>query len=79
MDGKIKRFDPDYYMAHSWIRLRTGKNIQEHDRIMLLHEREEEKIMGKSLDIKYELAHDEAEKKYSYITALNEYRKHHDV
>ena len=79
-DGTIHLFDPDYYMAHSWIRLRTGLDIQEHDLMLLKHELEEEKIMGDSLEIPYEIAHNEVEiKGYSYIKLLIEYLKTHDV
>lgn len=79
-DGSIHLFDPDYYMAHSWVRLRTGINIQEHDLMLLKHELEEEKIMGDSLEIPYEIAHNEVEiKGYSYIKMLTEYLKTHDV
>lgn len=52
-------------MAHSWIRIRDGKKIYIHDMIMLYHELEEEKIMGDSLNIVYEVAHKEVEKKYN--------------
>lgn len=78
-DGSIKKFDPDYYMAHSWQRLREGKNIQKHDLTMLYHELEEEKIMGSSLEIVYEKAHEKAEAKYNYHKDLLEYLKDHDV
>lgn len=79
-DGSVHKFDPDYYMAHSWMRLRTGQNIQEHDLMMLRHELEEEKIMGESLEIPYEIAHNEVEiKGYSYTKLLLEYLKTHDV
>ena len=78
-NGKIRKFDPDYYMAHSWLRLREGKNIQKHDITMLYHELEEEKIMGESLDIFYEDVHKEVEKKYNYRQDLLEYLKDHDV
>ena len=77
--GEIRRFDPDYYMAHSWQRLREGKNIQKHDITMLYHELEEEKIMGDSLEIEYEKAHSEVEKKYNYRKELLEYLKNHKV
>lgn len=77
--GEIRRFDPDYYMAHSWQRLRDGKNIQKHDITMLYHELEEEKIMGDSLEIEYEKAHSEVEKKYNYRKELLEYLKNHKV
>lgn len=78
-DGTVHRFHPDYYMQHSWMRLREGKNIQAHDKIMLLHELEEAKIMGKGLDVVYEEAHAVVEKRYNYTAALLEYLKDHDV
>lgn len=78
-NGKVARFDPDYYMAHSWMRLREGKNIQEHDIVMLHHELEEEKIMGESLDIPYGIAHNIVAETYDYSSALYEYLKTHDV
>ena len=78
-NGRIGRFYADYYMAHSWMRLREGKNIQKHDLTMLKHELEEEKIMGKSLDIIYEIAHNEVQKKYNYAKELMEYLKDHNA
>lgn len=78
-NGKVGRFDPDYYMAHSWQRLREGKNIQKHDITMLYHELEEEKIMGKNLEIAYEDAHEIVQKKYNYQKELFEYLRKHDV
>ncbi|MCD7809028.1 MAG: hypothetical protein LUH02_06780 [Erysipelotrichaceae bacterium] len=30
-NGRVHKFDPDYYMVHSWLRLREGKNIYKHD------------------------------------------------
>lgn len=78
-DGSVRKFDPDYYMANSWMRLREGKNIQDHDLIILKHEIEEEKIMSDNLEISYETAHNEANKKYNYAAALKKYLKEHDV
>lgn len=78
-DGTVHRFHPDYYMQHSWMRLREGKNIQEHDRILLMHELEEAKIMGTGLDVVYEDAHAKVDKQYNYTEALLEYLKDHDV
>lgn len=78
-DGSIKRFDPDYYMQNSWMRLREGKNIQPHDMILLKHELAEEEIMGESLEIIYETAHNEVAKIYDYASALMEYLKDHDA
>ena len=71
--GEIQRFYPDYYMALSWQRLRNNDNIQPHDLTMLKHELLEESIMGNSLDIPYETAHNIAEKQYNYQKELMEY------
>lgn len=78
-DGSVHRFDPDYYMYHSWQRLREGKTVYPHDLIMLQHELAEEKIMGNSLEIVYEDAHNEVVKKYDYEKALLKYLKEHDA
>lgn len=78
-NGTTHKFHPDYYMQHSWIRLRDGKNIQRHDLIMLWHELEEAKIMGTGVDVIYEDAHEIVEKKYNYTEALLEYLKNNDV
>lgn len=78
-DGSVHRFDADYYMQNSWMRLREGKNIQQHDLILLQHELAEEKIMGDGLEIIYEEAHNEVEKKYNYAKALMEYLQNHDA
>lgn len=78
-NGTIKRFDADYYMFHSWKRLRDGKDIQLHDLIMLQHELAEEKIMGESLDIYYEEAHNIVNKKWNYKEALLKYLENNDA
>lgn len=78
-NGSVHKFDPDYYMAQSWLRLREGKNIQEHDIILLHHELEEARIMNKNLEIPYEKAHNEAEKNWNYKKALLEYLKTHEA
>lgn len=77
--GEIKKFDPDYYMAHSWLRLRQGKDIQKHDITMLNHELAEEKEMQDSLDVIYEDSHERVQKIYNYQKELLEYLKDHDV
>ena len=77
--GEIKKFDPDYYMAHSWLRLRQGKYIQKHDITMLNHELDEEKEMQDSLDVIYEDSHERVQKVYNYQRELLEYLKDHDV
>lgn len=78
-DGTVRKFDPDYYMQHSWVRLRDGKNIQKHDITLLNHELAEAKIMGTGLDVVYEVAHAEVEKTYNYTEDLLEYLKDHDA
>ena len=52
------RFYPDYDMAQSWQRLRSGRDIQRHDLTLLHHELEEAKLMASGLS--YEDAHAEA-------------------
>lgn len=74
-DGEIHRFHSDYYMAQSWMRLREGKNIQEHDIILLQHELMEARIMEENPDMPYEAAHDMTVMKYDYHAALIEYLK----
>ena len=69
----------DYYMAHSWLRLRQGKDIQKHDITMLNHELAEEKEMQDSLDVIYEDSHERVQKIYNYQKELLEYLKDHDV
>ena len=78
-DGTIHKFFPDYDMAQSWIRLREGKHIQEHDIILLNHELMEANIMGKGIDIPYEPAHEEAQKQYNYSEALKKYLKENNL
>ena len=78
-DGETHRFHPDYYMQHSWMRLREGKNIQKHDIILLNHELLEARLMEKDANITYEKAHAEACEKYDYKKALLEYLKEHDA
>ena len=78
-DGTIHLFDSDYYMQHSWMRLREGNNIQPHDITMLKHELAEANIMGKGTDVVYETAHKKVEKKYNYQKELLEYLKSHEA
>ncbi|MBY6846711.1 hypothetical protein HYI19_18125 [Clostridium botulinum] len=65
-------------MAQSWQRLREGKNIQEHDLIMLKHERLEYELMSR-YNKKYTEAHRLTEKKYNYAKALIEYLKENNL
>ena len=68
------RFDPSYDMAQSWQRLREGKNILEHDLIMLLHERMEYDFMN-LYGMKYDEAHALTCEKYDYLKALKIWKK----
>ncbi|WP_270302266.1 hypothetical protein [Baileyella intestinalis] len=67
------------YMAQSWLRLREGKHIQEHDIVLLHHELEEAKIMNADVDVPYEMAHNEVNKIWNYKRALLEYLKSHEA
>lgn len=78
LSGGKRRFDPDYYMAESFRRLREGKNIQKHDLIMLKHERLEYELM-KKLHLKYDEAHKITERKYNYQRALNKFLKEYNL
>lgn len=74
LDKGKSRFDPDYYIAESLQRLREGKNIQEHDLIMIRHEALEYDLMnGAMLD--YEEAHAIANKSFNYKKALDKWLK----
>lgn len=68
-DGR-HRFIPDYYMAESWQRLREGKDVQEHDRILIMHEAKEKELMDQGMP--YQEAHDLTCYKfgYDYASAL---------
>lgn len=76
--GGKRRFDPDYDMAESFRRLREGKSIQEHDLIMLKHERLEYGLMNKK-HMSYQEAHRLAEKKYNYQKALKEFKNKNNL
>lgn len=58
-------FKPDYDMAQSWNRLINLKDVQEHDIILLKHERLEHEYMYKD-GLDYNTAHDKVSEKYLY-------------
>jgi hypothetical protein len=64
-------FKPDYDMSESLRRLRTNDNVQEHDRILILHEAYEEEIMKNNPEMPYPEAHRLANQKYNYAAALD--------
>ena len=73
-DGVQKRFDPSYEMAQSIQRILLGENVQEHDIILVHHERLEYELMtryGKD----YETAHRLTCRKHDYYTALKKWQK----
>ena len=78
-DGSIHKFDTDFYMAQSWIRLREGKNIQPHDILLLKHELMEAEIMGTGTTIPYEPTHDKVSETYNYMAALIKYLKENNL
>ena len=65
-------------MAESFRRLRDGKDIQEHDLIMLRHERLEYGLMNK-FGMSYDEAHKLAASKYNYKEALDAFKKKRDL
>lgn len=73
LDGELKYFDPDYYMAESLRRLRTNDSIQEHDLILLRHEALEFDIMQANPETPYDEAHAIADKSHNYKKALLEW------
>ena len=72
--GKLEYFDASYEMAQSWQRLIDGKNIQQHDLILLKHEIMENKLVD--LGIPQSEAHIMTSKEYNYS---REARKYYDT
>ena len=69
-----KRFFPDYDISQSIQRLLDGKNIQQHDIVLLYHERLEYELMNKYHKTADE-AHDLTNLYYNYSEALDSWRK----
>lgn len=72
--GKLEYFDASYEMAQLWQRLIDGKNIQQHDLILLKHEIMENKLVD--LGIPQSEAHIMTSKEYNYSS---EARKYYDT
>lgn len=72
--GKLEYFDASYEMAQSLQRLIDGKNIQQHDLILLKHEIMENKLVD--LGIPQSEAHIMTSKEYNYS---REARKYYDT
>ena len=73
-NGEKKRFDPSYEMAQSIQRLLLGEGIQEHDMILVRHERLEYELMHR-YGKKYEDAHRLTCRKYDYYTAFQKWQE----
>ena len=73
LDEGYKSFDPDYDIAQSLQRLRDGKNVQEHDRILIQHEAMEYDLMN-SKGMSYEEAHNITNEFFNYQEALEKWR-----
>jgi hypothetical protein len=69
--GHVK-FDTDYDIAESVQRLRDGKNIQEHDLILVYHEAMEYDLMNND-GLGYEEAHEMANVAFNYQKALEQW------
>jgi SPP1 gp7 family putative phage head morphogenesis protein len=70
LDKGHVRFDTDYDIAESVQRLRDGKNIQEHDLILIYHEAMEHDLMNND-GLGYEEAHERANIAFNYQKALD--------
>ena len=69
LDEGYSRFAPDYDIAESIRRLREGKDIKEHDFVLIYHEAFEYDLMNEK-GLSYEEAHEIANKQYNYQEAL---------
>lgn len=72
LDSGYSTFAPDYDISESIRRLREGKNIEKHDKILVYHEALEYDLMNKQ-GLDYEAAHEIANKTYNYQKALDEW------
>lgn len=72
LDKGHVRFDTDYDIAESVQRLRDGKNIQEHDLILVYHEAMEYDLMNND-GLGYEEAHERANRAFNYQHALEKW------
>lgn len=69
LDKGHTNFDEDYNIAESLRRLREGKDIQEHDLLLIKHEALEYDLMNKE-GLSYTEAHAIANKSFNYQYAL---------
>lgn len=71
LDNGKERFYPSFQMAQSWQRLIEGKNIQDHDLLLLEHEMYELTLV--SLGMPQNKAHDATNKLYNYTRGCEEF------
>ncbi|WP_425447750.1 phage minor head protein [Dethiothermospora halolimnae] len=69
LDGKMKRFDPDYDQAQAWQRLIEGKKIKHSDLVLLKHEYVELTQM-KLHEYDYDTAHKIANKYHDWWSLI---------
>lgn len=72
-DGK-GLFTPEYDMAQSWNRLINGNQIEQHDLILLRHERLEHDYMYKE-NLDYNTAHRKTSAYFNYADAVRKYKE----
>lgn len=79
--GEFERFTPAYDMAESWHRLseRSSKNVQFHDKLMIMHELTEIQILLSSSNMTQSEAHRQANLKYNYQQASDNYYKNKGI
>ena len=68
-DGRMARFDSDFYQAQAWQRLVDGKGIRPSDIVLLRHEQMESRIMRET-GCTYEDAHEKANAVYNWFAAF---------
>ena len=72
LDKGYVHFDSDYHIAESVQRLQDGKNIQEHDLVLIRHEAMEHDLMNNQ-GMDYEKAHEMVNDVYNYQELLGKW------
>ena len=73
LDKGFDYFDYDYDISESVRRLRSNDNIRQHDLILIQHEAYESELMAAGMT--FDEAHETAQRKYNYKTALDAFLK----
>ena len=66
-------FEPDCAIAQSWQRLMSGKDIKDHDKVLIEHELYEMKLKKENKNMSHTEAHAIATRKYDYQKGVDEY------